>query len=84
MMASATAMSLSASDPPFVVGNPGSRRVELFQAALGGWGFAPAHVVAYADILSGRAHLASAVPPGAVNSITLISGPRTPGVTSPK
>jgi hypothetical protein len=61
-------MSLSASDPPpfVVVGNPGSRRVELFQAALGGLGLAPAQVVAYADILSGRAHLATAVPPGAV------------------
>jgi hypothetical protein len=61
-------MSLSVSDaPPFVVvGNPGSRRVELFQAALGGLCLPPARVVAYADILSGRAHLASIVPPGAV------------------
>jgi hypothetical protein len=49
-----------------LVGNPGSRRVELFQAALAGLGLAPARVVAYADILGGRAHLASAVPPGAV------------------
>jgi hypothetical protein len=61
-------MSPLASDaPPFVVvGNPGSRRVELFQAALCGLGHAPAQVVAYADLLAGRVHLASAVRPGAV------------------
>ena len=58
----------SASDAPqfVVVGNRGSRRVELFQAALAGLGLAPARLVAYADLLCERAHLASAVPPGAV------------------
>jgi hypothetical protein len=61
-------MWLLASDaPPFVVvGNPGSRRVELFQAALGGLGLPAARIVAYADLLGGHAHLASAVPPGAI------------------
>src|SRR5262245_39330729 len=58
---------LASDAPPFVVvGNPGSRRVELFQAALGGLGLPPARVVAYADLLSGNAHLASAVPPKAI------------------
>jgi hypothetical protein len=53
--------------PPFVViGNPGSRRVELFQAALGGLELPPARLVAYADLLGGRAHLATIVPPGAI------------------
>lgn len=58
----------SASDaPPFVlIGNPGSRRVELFQAALQGLGLAPARLVAYADLLAGRADLSAAVAPGAV------------------
>src|SRR5262245_36966858 len=67
-MASATATLPSASEaPPFVVvGNPGSRRVELCQAALGGLALPPARGVAYADLRAGRAHLASAVRPGAV------------------
>ena len=58
----------SASDgPPFVlIGNPGCRRVELFQAALAGLGLPPAYLVAYADLLAGNAHLAEVVPPGAV------------------
>jgi hypothetical protein len=58
----------SASDAPqfVVVGNPGSRRVELFQAALAGLGLAPARLVAYTDLLCERTHLGSAVPPGAV------------------
>jgi hypothetical protein len=53
--------------PSFVViGNPGSRRVDLFQAALADLSLAPAQVVAYADLLAGRVHLASVVSPGAV------------------
>jgi hypothetical protein len=57
----------ASSAPPFVVvGNPGDRRVELFQAALGGLGLPPAQVVAYTDLLAGNAQLASAVSPGAI------------------
>ncbi|KAB8143730.1 hypothetical protein F8S13_07415 [Chloroflexia bacterium SDU3-3] len=41
-----------------VVGNPGSRRVELLQAALAGLGMPPAALVSYADLLQGRAELA--------------------------
>lgn len=53
--------------PAFVVlGNPGSRRVELFQAALRGLGLTPARVLAYADLLAGRLNLAEALPPNAV------------------
>jgi hypothetical protein len=67
-MASAIATLPSASDAPqfVVLGNPGSRRLELFQAALEGLGLPPAHVVAYADLLAGRAHLAAIVGRGAV------------------
>lgn len=49
-----------------VVGNPGSRRVALFQEALGRLGLSPARVVAYADILAGRASLADHLAPGVV------------------
>jgi hypothetical protein len=40
-----------------VVGNPGGRRVALFQNALAARGLAPARVVPYADLLAGRARL---------------------------
>ncbi len=49
-----------------VVGNPGGRRVELFQAALARLGRAPAQVVGYADLLAGRAELAGVIAPGAL------------------
>lgn len=72
-MRSSTAASVGvmwplASDlPPFVViGNPGSRRVALFQAALNRLQVPPAQVIAYADLLAGRVHLASVVTPGAI------------------
>ncbi len=68
-------MSPSASDGGpvgfVVVGNPGSRRVELFQAALGRLGLPPAQVVAYADLLAGRECLAGAIQPGALVRIEL-------------
>ena len=55
-------------DPaPFVViGNPGTRRVNHFQAALHGLGRPPASVVPYADLLAGRVALPEVVEPGAV------------------
>jgi hypothetical protein len=57
----------SGAPPPFVVvGNPGSRRVVLFQDALARRGLPPARVVAYADILAGRTSLAENLETGAV------------------
>jgi hypothetical protein len=51
--------------PRFVlVANPGGRRVELFQAALASAGLPPAVVVAWADLLAGRADLSAVVRPG--------------------
>ena len=53
--------------PAFVVvGNPGCRRVALFQAALARGGLPPATFVSYADLIAGRVSLEQAVPPGAV------------------
>ncbi len=53
--------------PPFVlIGNPGGRRVELFQAALAGLGLPPARLLPYADLRAGRVDPAEAVPAGAV------------------
>ena len=49
-----------------VVGAPSSKRVELFQAALGRVGQSPARVVLYADLLAGRVALPEVVRPGAV------------------
>ncbi len=49
-----------------VVGAPSSKRVELFQAALGRLGQPCARVVAYADLLAGRVSLPEVVRPGAV------------------
>ena len=47
-----------------LVANPGSRRVELFQAALASAGLAPARLVAWADLLAGRAALGEIVRAG--------------------
>ncbi len=49
-----------------VVGNPDSRRVSLFQVALGRVGLPPARLVAYADLLAGRASLGRALRPGSI------------------
>jgi hypothetical protein len=49
-----------------VVGNPGSRRVLLFQEALLRRGLSPARLVSYADLLAGRASLAPHLSPGDV------------------
>ena len=57
---------------PFVViGNPGTRRIDLFQSALRRLGLPPARVVSYADLIAGRdarerQALPGAVRPGAV------------------
>ncbi len=47
-----------------VVANPAGRRVELLQSALARLALAPAEVVAWADVLSGRVHLARYVHKG--------------------
>ena len=44
-----------------VIGDPGSKRVELFQAALGRLGQPPARVVPYGDLIAGRVALADVV-----------------------
>jgi hypothetical protein len=49
-----------------VVGNPGSKRVDLFQAALAHLGLSPARLISYGDLLAGRAALPAVVQPGAV------------------
>lgn len=49
-----------------VIGNPGNRRIELFQAALRGLDLPAAQVVAYHDLLVGRVQLADVVAPGAL------------------
>lgn len=49
-----------------VVGNPGSRRVALFQESLAARGLAPAVIVPYADFLSDRASLEPFVNEGAI------------------
>ncbi len=55
------------SRPRFVVaGNPGCRRVALFQEALARRGLPAATLVPYADLLAGRATLEQAVTAGAV------------------
>lgn len=58
----------SASDNPrfVVVANPGSRRTELFAAAVAAAGLPPPRVVAWADLLAGRADLATKVRAGDV------------------
>src|SRR6516165_2995622 len=53
--------------PAFVVvGNPGCRRVALFQEALARCRLAPATLVPYADLIAGRATLEQVVRPGTV------------------
>jgi hypothetical protein len=49
-----------------VIGNPGSRPVELFQAALCRRRLPPARIVAWKELLEGRVALPEVVPPGAV------------------
>jgi hypothetical protein len=49
-----------------VIGNPGSRRVELFQSALNGLRLPAARVVSYLDLLSGKDALPRSVRDGTV------------------
>src|SRR5262245_65193318 len=49
-----------------VIGNPGSRRVELFQAALNELRLPAAQVVSYLDLLSGKEALPRSVRDGTV------------------
>lgn len=49
-----------------VIGNPESRRVALFQAALARLGLPQARLVAYADLLADRVSLTDVVPAGAL------------------
>jgi len=49
-----------------VIGNPGSRRIEMFQAALAGLRLPAARVVSYLDLLSGKEALSRLVRDGAV------------------
>ena len=56
-----------ATAPPFVViGTPGDRRVDLFQAALHALGLPPAQIVPYSAIIDGRAALREYVAAGAI------------------
>ncbi|MFO0756061.1 MAG: STM4014 family protein [Byssovorax sp.] len=52
--------------PFVVVGNPQNRRVTLFQEALARAGLAPARIVSWIDLLTGRDTLERAVTPGAI------------------
>lgn len=49
-----------------LIANPGDKRVELFQAALHDLGLPQAQLVAYADLLAGRAQLGEFVSEGAL------------------
>jgi glutathione synthase/RimK-type ligase-like ATP-grasp enzyme len=49
-----------------IVGNPENRRVAFFQAALAREGLAPARVLSWLDLLTGRASLARALAPGTI------------------
>lgn len=51
--------------PLVIVGNPGSRRVSLFQDALRRHGLPQAGVVSYLDLLRGEAELSRCASPGA-------------------
>lgn len=52
---------------PFVIiGNSGSRRVELFQQALAGQGLPPATLLTYRDLLAGRVALPERVTAGSL------------------
>lgn len=51
--------------PRFVIiGNPGSRALDLFAAALKRLDQPPARIVPYADLLAGEIHLAEVIQPG--------------------
>ena len=52
-----------------VIGNPGSRRIELFQAALNELRLPAAQVVSYLDLLSGKEALPRSVRDGTVARI---------------
>ncbi len=49
-----------------IVGNPGGRRVSLFQESMAALGLAPAVVVPYADLLAGRVALEAFVTEGTI------------------
>jgi hypothetical protein len=49
-----------------VIGTPGERRVELFQAALAALKLPPAHLITYPDMLTGRVALPDVLQPGDV------------------
>jgi hypothetical protein len=52
---------------PFVIiGNPGNRRVDLFQQALAGRGLPLAQLVTYRDLIAGRVTLPDVVTPGSI------------------
>jgi hypothetical protein len=61
MSLSANRRSQTAPDNFIVIGNPSSRRIALFQAALSKQGLPAAHIVTYADLLAGRASLTNFV-----------------------
>jgi hypothetical protein len=66
MTNSAMLPSVNSMPPIVLLANPGDKRVELFQAALAALELPPARLVAYADLLAGRAHLAEFVSQGAI------------------
>ncbi|HET8843012.1 MAG TPA: hypothetical protein VFN35_16230, partial [Ktedonobacteraceae bacterium] len=62
-------MSQSVSSCPqnfVVIGNPGDRRVELFQAALAGLQLPEARLVPYADLISRRVQLDKLITPASL------------------
>ena len=44
-----------------IIGNPGNRRVELFQTALAGLQLPPAHLIPYSTLISGQIRLADVI-----------------------
>jgi glutathione synthase/RimK-type ligase-like ATP-grasp enzyme len=58
--------SLRRPDHFIVIGNPGGRRVELFQAALAELRLPQAQIISYLDLLSGKVALPQSVRQGAV------------------
>ncbi len=66
MIGEHVSMSLSENNPPhdlLVIGNPGDKRVELFQAALARLDLPEARLVSYLDLIAGRAPLADLLTP---------------------
>jgi hypothetical protein len=49
-----------------IIGNPESKRIELFQKALSGLDLPPARILPYADLLNGRVELTSLVKSGTI------------------